>query len=144
MITIKATRRFQFCAGHRVHKHESKCNNMHGHNYVMVVYAEAPELDALGRVIDFSEIKRIIGEWIDIHWDHGFMVYNEDKEVLNALSTIPRQKIYIMTDNPTAENMGRYLIDVVFPYLFKGTGIEITKLILWETENCSVEVVKSA
>ncbi len=42
---ITATRRVQFCAGHRVHRHESKCRNLHGHNYVAFFTAEAERLD---------------------------------------------------------------------------------------------------
>ena len=29
---LTCTRRLQFCAGHRVYGHESKCANVHGHN----------------------------------------------------------------------------------------------------------------
>ena len=71
---ITCTRRFQFCAGHRVHRHESKCRNLHGHNYVLFVTVTAPELDSLGRVIDFSIIKGLVGDWIDSKWDHGFIL----------------------------------------------------------------------
>ena len=51
---ITCTRRIQFCAGHRVMGHEGKCRNLHGHNYVVFVTAQADELDSVGRVIDFS------------------------------------------------------------------------------------------
>ena len=135
---MQATRRFQFCAGHRVHKHESKCNNMHGHNYVLVVYAEAPDLDPLGRVMDFSEIKGRILPWLDAHWDHGFLVKFDDSEVRHALGHVPSQKVYVMEENPTAENMCAHLLRQVFPMLFAGSSVRITKVELWETENCSV------
>lgn len=139
-VRIQATRRFQFCAGHRVHKHESKCNNMHGHNYVLIVYAEAPELDSLGRVMDFSEIKAKILPWIDSAIDHGFIFKAGDVEVENALKSMPKQKMYMLKNNPTAENIGEHFLNDVFPVLFADTGITITKLVLWETENCFVEV----
>jgi 6-pyruvoyltetrahydropterin/6-carboxytetrahydropterin synthase len=136
---VKAIRRFQFCAGHRVHNHESKCNNMHGHNYVMFAHAEASKLDALGRVIDFSEIKRLLGEWIDTYLDHGFIYFVEDKEVIHSLSMVKDQKVYRLANNPTAENIAEHILHDVCPVLFERVGIKITKIVLWETENCYVE-----
>ena len=56
-MNIEAVRKIHFSAGHRVYGHESKCSNLHGHNYVLWVHAGAKELDELGRVIDFSVLK---------------------------------------------------------------------------------------
>lgn len=139
---ITATRRIQFCAGHRVHQHESKCRNMHGHNYVAFFTAEGieEELDRLGRVIDFSVLKEKIGGWIDKFWDHGFLYWDEDKEVANALLSNVTQKAYSLPYNPTAENMAQYLLDMVCPIVLRGTGVKVTKIVLWETENCYAEV----
>ena len=139
----KAVRRIQFCSGHRVHKHESKCNNIHGHNYVLYLYAEAYGLDSLGRVIDFSVLKENMGGWIDKYWDHGFIAYKEDKEVVQLMQVGEdswNQKVYLLDNNPTAENMAEFLLNDICPKLFFGTGITITKIELYETENCKVEV----
>lgn len=133
-------RRIQFCAGHRVWRHESKCNNLHGHNYVAYFHAEAPELDALGRVIDFGVLKARIGAWIDAEWDHGFIHHADDLEAVRALAEIPAQKTYALAANPTAENMAEHLLTEVCPKVLAGTGVTVTKVVLWETENCFVEV----
>ena len=139
---IVATRRFQFCAGHRVHLHESKCNNMHGHNYVLYVHAESDELDELGRVIDFGVLKEKILPWIDQNWDHAFIRYIEDTEILEAITKVEGQRYYNLETNPTAENMALHLIQTVLPHLLLGTGIHIGKVVLWETENCQVIVTR--
>lgn len=34
MNKVRAVRRIQFCAGHRVRNHESKCKNIHGHKHL--------------------------------------------------------------------------------------------------------------
>lgn len=137
---ITAVRRIQFCAGHRVWKHEHRCANLHGHNYVAFVHAEAEQLDALGRVIDFAVLKERIGGWIDRHWDHGFICHAEDAEALRAMAAIPNQKVFQLNANPTSENMADYLLRVVGPNELKGTGVRIVRVVLWETENCYVEV----
>ena len=55
---IECTRRIKFDAGHRVHLHESKCRNAHGHQYIVFIYATAENLDKLGRDYRFFCIKR--------------------------------------------------------------------------------------
>ena len=80
-----ATRRVQFCAGHRVMGHENKCAHLHGHNYVALITARADKLDSVGRVIDFSVIKQRVGGWIEQHWDHGFIIARNDEQVMQWL-----------------------------------------------------------
>lgn len=134
---VTCTRRLQFCAGHRVLNHEGKCKHPHGHNYVL--FAEAMgDLDTIGRVIDFSVIKEKLGDWIDIHWDHGFIIFSQDDELLDALKPLG-QKTYVISLNPTAENMASFLLNYVCPVLFADTGVTIRKITLWETENCYAE-----
>lgn len=137
-MSVTCTRRIQFCAGHRVYNHESKCRNLHGHNYVALFTADAP-LDSLGRVIDFSVLKERIGGWIDFNWDHGFLVWEDDTEALFAVGSIPGQKVYQMPYNPTAENMAKYLLERICPGLLEGTGVRVTGVRIWETENCYAE-----
>lgn len=134
------TRRFQFCAGHRVYQHESKCKHPHGHNYVLLAEVRHVDdkLDSLGRVIDFSVVKEIIGTWIDENWDHGFIYFDQDLEITRLLS--PCFKSYPLNVNPTAENMARHLIHEIFPTIFGDSGLQVTKVVLWETENCYAEV----
>ena len=138
---MKATRRIQFCSGHRVLNHESKCANAHGHNYVLYIYAECDQLDTIGRVIDFSVLKEKMGKWIDDNWDHTFLIYEKDKELLFVKNYLQSNKqVFICNFNPTAENMANFLLHDVCPKLFDGDGIKISKVVLYETENCFVEV----
>ncbi len=139
---IVATRRIQFCAGHRVYKHESKCSNPHGHNYVALFHAAAPKLDDVGRVIDFSVLKEKIGGWIDKHWDHTFLVNEQDLGLRNLLDHVEdrNKPIFVCEFNPTAENMAEYLLKTVCPKVLKGTMVTVVKVELWETENCKAEV----
>jgi 6-pyruvoyltetrahydropterin/6-carboxytetrahydropterin synthase len=134
-------RRVQFCAGHRVWKHESKCAHLHGHNYVAFFHAAASALDDLGRVIDFAELKNRLGGWIDANWDHGFILNREDREAIEAVQSIPGQKLYLVEGNPTAENLARHLLTSVAPGQMADVGVQVVKVILWETENSYVEAV---
>lgn len=114
---------------------------MHGHNYVAIFHAVADGLDDIGRVIDFSVLKEKIGGWIDEKWDHTFIVYEKDVEVRNALESVARKKpFFVAKFNPTAENMAEFLLKVICPRVLDGTGVQVRRIQLWETENCSVEV----
>lgn len=137
---ITCTRRIQFCAGHRVLRHESKCAHVHGHNYVIHVTAIGidQELDGIGRVVDFSVLKERIGGWIDHHWDHGFLAYSEDHDVIDAIEKLGH-KLYVMPHNPTAENIGRELLRIA-PELLEDVGVRLMRVLVQETENCSAEV----
>jgi 6-pyruvoyltetrahydropterin/6-carboxytetrahydropterin synthase len=137
-----AVRKVEFCAGHRVLNHESKCANAHGHNYLAEIYAyqKDDELDCIGRVIDFSEIKKKVKNWIDDNWDHTFIIYEKDCELLAIQDALSVNKpVFIAPFNPTAENMAWYLLNVVCIELFCDTGVEVRKIVLHETPNCRVE-----
>jgi 6-pyruvoyltetrahydropterin/6-carboxytetrahydropterin synthase len=138
-------RRIQFCSGHRLVGHESKCSHLHGHNYVAMIHCEADQLDGVGRVVDFSCIKDVIGNWIDEQWDHGMILHQDDPNA-HAIATanlggVGRQKLYLMAVNPTAENMAAHLLQVG-NQLFERAhySVRVVKVVLWETENCFAEV----
>lgn len=136
---IRCARRLHFCAGHRVWRHENKCAHLHGHNYTAIFHAEAQQLDGLGRVIDFGELKARLGPWLDEHWDHGFIVQRDDLEAVRALQQVPDQKLYLLDCNPTAENLADHLLRVVAPAALAGTGVRVVRVVLWETANCRAE-----
>ncbi|UCD29936.1 MAG: 6-carboxytetrahydropterin synthase [Planctomycetota bacterium] len=137
---ITAVRKIAFNAGHRLWKHEGRCEHIHGHNYVVCFHATADKLDSVGRVIDFNVLKSKLGGWIEENWDHGFICHQDDQVVKKALSAIPGQKIFELDNNPTAENLAAYLLHVVGPQQLDGTGVRLVRVSLWETENCCAEV----
>ena len=53
---ITCTRRLEWDAMHRIPRHESKCAAFHGHRYAAEITCSAPELDDLGRVVDFGVV----------------------------------------------------------------------------------------
>lgn len=139
---IICSRRIQWCMGHRVVGHEGKCRMLHGHNYVAILDAEAPALDGIGRVIDFSVLKERIGGWVEEHWDHGFLLWDKDgagHAGLVAFEDQPggaHQKIATLPSNPTAENIANHLLCVVGSKVLKDTGVRLVRVEVWETENC--------
>jgi 6-pyruvoyltetrahydropterin/6-carboxytetrahydropterin synthase len=132
-----ATRYHDFSCGHRVVGHEGKCALLHGHNYRIHFKCRAEKLDSVGRVIDFSVIKRL-GIWLEENWDHKFLAWNQDRplrylvdgsEFVDSIVWVPF--------NPTAENIGRHLLVEVGPKVLWGTGATLVKVKVEETRKCS-------
>jgi len=133
------TRKLEFDAGHRVHGHESKCAQLHGHRYVVEVTANAESLDSIGRVIDFSVLKGRIGTWLDANWDHKLLLWEGDgfaKGILvGAGASATKLGIVYVPFNPTAENMAGWLLDKSND-LLADTGVKVVSVRVWETPNC--------
>jgi 6-pyruvoyltetrahydropterin/6-carboxytetrahydropterin synthase len=140
---LSLIRQLKFCAGHRLFRHESRCAFFHGHNYQVdleVVAARGGiEVDDVGRIVDFSLIKKRMLGWLDDHWDHAFLIYEQDTNALAAIRQVEPVKYFVMPTNPTAENMARYLLEVVSPHVLSDLGVVARSISLWETaESCAV------
>jgi len=142
-MSITVMRQVRFCAGHRLLNHEGKCANLHGHNYLVEFHVTGHEVDELGRVVDFGVIDKLFKGWIDDNWDHGFLLWNQDRNAIDALEQVKPNRIYELPYNPTAENMARYLMQDVGPKLIgsiKGYDLRLSKVVIWETEKSSATV----
>lgn len=136
---LTCTRRIEFDAAHRILKHESKCKMLHGHRYVIEATFTAKNLDEIGRVIDFGEIRKILGDWVDEHFDHNTILSIADKNLGEKIATETGQKIFYLDENPTAENIAKFLFEEICPKLFAKKNIKCVSLKLYETPNCYVE-----
>ena len=140
---LSLVRSLRFCAGHRLYRHEGKCAFLHGHNYRADVEVEAvpgrPALDDVGRVVDFALIKRRMLGWIDEHWDHAFILFVEDETALAAVRAAVPTKYFVLPWNPTAENMARYLLEIVAPAVLGDLAVVARRVVVWETDDaCAV------
>ena len=138
---IECTRRIEFDAGHRVIGHKHKCKHLHGHRYVLEITASSEELDDLGMVVDFGELKSVMKEWIDLNLDHNVILHADDENLGSFIANYTGQNIYYLKSNPTAENIALHLKIDIIPKLFIKSSFQIIKIKLFETPNAFVEVM---
>lgn len=134
----KCTRVLEWDAAHRVMQHESKCRHLHGHRYKAEITCECPELDELGRVVDFGVIKSKVGGWIDTNWDHGTIANEKDTDLI-SLCRANDWKCYPLEGNPTAEIMGLYLYKKA-NLILRTFQLRVVHVRLYETPNCWADV----
>ena len=126
---FRVTREIDFCYGHRLLDYAGKCRYLHGHNGRAVIAIEAPSLDHRGMVLDFSDIKRVVSNWIDENLDHRMILHRNDpaREALEKLG----EPMYLIDTNPTAENIAKLIFDYT-----RGQGFPVVEVHLWETPRC--------
>lgn len=126
------SKELRFCYGHRLLNYDGKCRYLHGHNGRAVITLAASELDGLGMVRDFAEIKKVVGGWIDRELDHRMLLHKNDP----ALAELRRQgePIFELDVNPTAEAIARLIYDYT-----ASQGFPVVEVRLWETDDsCAV------
>lgn len=129
MSIYRVTREINFCYGHRLLNYEGKCRHLHGHNGKAVIAVESEELDHRGMVLDFSDIKTVVSTWIDDNLDHKMILSREDPAI-PALTELG-EPLYLIDENPTAENIAKVIFDVT-----KRSGFPVIEVKLWETPHC--------
>lgn len=130
------TRRLEIDAGHRLLRHEGKCRGVHGHRYAFELTVTAPLLDAVGRVVDFSVVKNLVGCWLDEEWDHGLLLQEGDP-LIEMFRGDPLTKLVVVPWSPTIENL-TWAVHASAVRLFKATDshIEVVSVRGYETPNC--------
>lgn len=136
------TTRLEFDAGHRIPNHNSQCKNLHGHRYALEITLSGEiitqeNISENGMLMDFSEVKAIAKRTVVDVWDHAFLVYEHDKEVLTFLNSLKDHKTVIFPTVPTAENMAAEAFKLLkSTYLDRfGNHLTLEKVRLYETPN---------
>lgn len=85
------SKRIEVAGSHRLQlSYESKCENLHGHNWIITIYCKSKELNKDGMVIDFTHIKQKI---------HSALDHSNLNDTFDF--------------NPTAENIAKWVCDNV-------------------------------
>jgi 6-pyruvoyltetrahydropterin/6-carboxytetrahydropterin synthase len=106
--------RGEFAAAHQLKRHPGKCRNLHGHNWLVEVFAYTSTLNDQNMVIDFGRVKEIV-----MQLDHTYLNDKLDEE------------------QPTSEFIAGWIADKI-----KKEGVEKVIVRIWEDQNSYIEVIR--
>lgn len=101
------TVRAGFEAAHDIPGHKGKCARLHGHSYHVEAEFQGTELNEIGMLCDFADLKAALNEFLP---DHTY---------LNDLMDCPT----------TAENISRWIFEQL-----QAHSLPVTAVTVWETE----------
>lgn len=109
-LTVKG----HFDAAHVLKGYPGECSGLHGHTWDVEVTVEGRDLDGIGIVYDFQQLKH----------DLSSVLTRYDHRMLNEIAPFDAM-------NPTAENLAR----VVFEELSATVGpqVRVTEVVVWES-----------
>lgn len=104
-----------FSSAHQLRGYKGKCENLHGHNYKIEIYARGRELDEIGLLVDFGALKEAADEVVQ-YLDH------------RNINELPPFDLL----NPSAENLARYILERVASRINDGR-VQVYKVRCFET-----------
>ena len=124
---MKIAKEFRWEMGHRLKFHKG--------TYKMMVEFSG-EIDGNGMVLDYYDVKEIIAPIVE-ELDHGFLVYEQDKELVEILKKL-NSKHTVVNFESTAENLCKYFLKKIsekeLPKNINGISVRV-----FETENTYAE-----
>ncbi|TCP93532.1 preQ(0) biosynthesis protein QueD [Cricetibacter osteomyelitidis] len=131
---FKVSKEFSFDMAHILDGHDGKCQNLHGHTYKLQVEISGelyPNGPKKGMVIDFSDLKAIVQQFILDPMDHAF-IYDQTSERESKIATLLQElksKTFALDKRTTAEEMARF----IFNRLKNEQNLPVSAIRLWET-----------
>ena len=110
----------EFSSAHILVGHPGACKRMHGHNWVVEAKVEGEQINKIGMVIDFKDIKKELEN----------IISKLDHQYLNDLEPF-------IENNPTAENISKYIYKELSKNI-NTDNIKVSEIKLWETNSSAV------
>jgi len=99
-----------FSSAHNLRGYKGKCEDLHGHNWIVEIVIKSAKLDTIGMVLDFKYLKKKL----------GLVLEEMDHRYLNKL-------VYFKKNNPTSENIAKY----IYKKLIKQVPL-LSSVTVWE------------
>ena len=108
-----------FSSAHQLRGYKGKCENLHGHNWKVILTVKGEKLNGIGILIDFHDMKAVLKE----------ALADLDHVNINEHPSFTAQ-------NPSSENLARYIFEKVGA-LLSGRGfadIMMDEVTVYESE----------
>jgi 6-pyruvoyltetrahydropterin/6-carboxytetrahydropterin synthase len=108
-----------FSSAHQLRGYRGKCENLHGHNWKVVLSEKCTRLNEIGLLVDFSDIKNALKK----------IVGGLDHTNINEIS-------YFTAFNPSSEHIAQYIAEKFTEEIKTGYlgPIALDSVTVWESE----------
>lgn len=108
-------------SAHQLREYKGKCENLHGHNWRIILTVKGEKLNNIGLLIDFHEMKDMLKNTLK-HLDHTN---------INELE-------YFKKHNPSSEKMAQYIFKAISSELISlnYNNIKVDSITVYESETC--------
>jgi 6-pyruvoyltetrahydropterin/6-carboxytetrahydropterin synthase len=89
-----------FSSAHNLRGYKGKCEDLHGHNWIVEIVIKSAQLDAIGMVLDFKYLKKKLKACLE-QMDHKYI----------------NKSAYFKKINPTSENIAKYIYNKLKPQI---------------------------
>lgn len=113
-------------SAHLLRGYQGKCANIHGHTWRVEVTLKGEQLNEIGLLVDFHDIKKIIKEVTEA-FDHKF---------INDIKPFDRV-------NPSSENLAKYFFYEIKKGLSAFDNVAIVKVLVSESRDTSAVYYES-
>jgi len=109
----------QFSSAHQLRGYKGKCEALHGHNWRVQITVSSDNLNDIGIMVDFHDLKDISGEVIS-SLDHSFL-----------------NDVFPFTEiNPSSENIAKWIFDSMKKKI-DSKLCDVSSVTVWENETSS-------
>ncbi|MFH1079370.1 MAG: 6-carboxytetrahydropterin synthase QueD [Pseudomonadota bacterium] len=115
-VTIKNT----FSAAHILKEIGGKCEDLHGHNFIVEATIRGESLNEEDLLIDFRDLKRWINDILEA-FDHRYL---NEIDIFKGM-------------NPSSERIARYIHDRLADKM-KSSRLNVARVTVWESDNARV------
>ncbi len=116
-----------FASAHQLRGYQGKCENLHGHNWRVELTVEGTELNDIGLLIDFHDLKRILKEILD----------RLDHKNINEVKPFNRE-------NPSSENIARFIaLEIEILLNNEAPHLQIAGVTVWESATSRCRYIPS-
>ncbi|MDR0362346.1 MAG: 6-carboxytetrahydropterin synthase QueD [Planctomycetota bacterium] len=112
-----------FASAHQLREYKGKCENLHGHNWRVLVRVCGRKLGPSGMLIDFGVLKAKLRARLE-GLDHQF------------LNELPPFDVV----NPTSENLAKHIFETLDADLPDGVGMHEVRV--WESEKSAASYMR--
>ncbi len=118
-----------FASAHQLCGYKGKCENLHGHNWRVVISVKGTALNEIGLLVDFHDLKAILKRIIN-ELDH------KNLNDLPCFSSV----------NPSSENIARLIAERFMDELPEASpqAIQIDSVTVWESDTSRCTYIPDA